>query len=384
MICPVCQKPCSRWWDHLGKMGDEAHRGHRSHVEGLILAEYGGDVPTVQIAQTYGVGGAIVTSLWRGVHGPEAPRKRSARLRKKKPLWKKCLRCGAGFTVGKDWQKFCGQSCANRDINSRPETRRKKSDVQKGRAVPEERARKISETLSAQALGGELSAQQPEVRAKQSATKKAQGYTPHLQRITKKSHGDPEVRGRRFKSYQATLRKRYGVDNMNDIPGVRERANRGKSKAMARRIAEGGSLGSPGSFKQGVHVSPIAGDQWFHSSWEKARMETLDDLGLRWTKKHGIRIPYRDVKGRTRYYIPDFLVGVGDRLLLEEVKGYKGVNFNLKTEAAKAWCEEKGMGFQVLDSLSSCTEPPKAKKARDLGIEILSQDEMWVRLGGRK
>jgi hypothetical protein len=153
----------------------------------------------------------------------------------------------------------------------------------------------------------------------------------------------------------------YGVNHSYEIPGVADRANRAKSAAMSQRIAAGVPTNDWGRFRRGWHESPTAGRQWFQSGWEHERMVVLDTAGVDWSKAHGIRIPYRDQGGRLRYYVPDFLIHFEDRTWLEEVKGMRGLNFNLKTTAAEAHCLSRGWGFYLLDSLTLVRLPPSSK-----------------------
>lgn len=87
-------------------------------------------------------------------------------------------------------------------------------------------------------------------------------------------------------------------------------------------------------------------------------MAVLDASGAVWTKKHGIRIPYTDTKGRRRYYVPDFRVEIGGGVFVEEVKGYGGKNVPAKTAAAEAWCAERGWTFIMLNSIQGVQTPP--------------------------
>lgn len=206
---------------------------------------------------------------------------------------------------------------------------------------------------------------QPEVRAKQKFTKRLQAEAGLLTENAKAANvalnADPDARGRRDATWSATIRDRYGVSHLYDIPGVRERANQAKSEAMARRIAAGIPTNDWGRYERGWHVSPTAGRQWYQSGWERLRMEVLDASGAVWTKKHGIRIPYTDTKGRRRYYVPDFRVEIDGVTFIEEVKGYRGKNVQAKTAAAEAWCAEQGWMFVMLDSRGGVQTPPGSR-----------------------
>ena len=76
-----------------------------------------------------------------------------------------------------------------------------------------------------------------------------------------------------------------------------------QSETMSRKIANGEFM--PYShYKQGVYISPLAGKQYFSSSWEFKRMIKLDEAGIKWTKNHGIRIQYFDpTRNKMRNYV---------------------------------------------------------------------------------
>jgi hypothetical protein len=92
----------------------------------------------------------------------------------------------------------------------------------------------------------------------------------------------------------------------------------------------------------------------YDAGWEREYMEELEndpDVEA-WTKEHGIRIPYVDSKSITRGYRPDFLVRMGSGgIELHEVKGghlIENPTTKKKFEAAKRWCEARGITFVVV------------------------------------
>jgi hypothetical protein len=69
-----------------------------------------------------------------------------------------------------------------------------------------------------------------------------------------------------------------------------------------------------------------------------------------WTKKHGLRLPYR-LRGKKRKYIPDLVVEYHDgRTFLEEVKGfiYNPAKFVMKNGIAKAYCKLRGWEYRIV------------------------------------
>jgi hypothetical protein len=96
------------------------------------------------------------------------------------------------------------------------------------------------------------------------------------------------------------------------------------------------------------------GGEWYDSRWELQYMDELDrdPLVLRWTRHHGVRIPYWKrwaIRGR---YEPDFLVELVDGTKeLREVKGehfLEDKNTTRKLQAGDRFCRVRGMIFRVV------------------------------------
>lgn len=88
------------------------------------------------------------------------------------------------------------------------------------------------------------------------------------------------------------------------------------------------------------------------SSYELRRFKALDASPLvkMWTKKHGIRIPYK-VGKRRHHYLPDIVVEYHDgRRYLEEVKGFvhDRMFFGAKNAAAIFYCSTVNMTFRLI------------------------------------
>jgi hypothetical protein len=94
--------------------------------------------------------------------------------------------------------------------------------------------------------------------------------------------------------------------------------------------------------------------EWYDSSWELQYMLELerDPLVGRWTRHHGLRIPYRKWWGGSGHYEPDFLVELVDGCKeLREVKGehlFSDGNTTRKLRAGEAFCRQRGMTFRVV------------------------------------
>lgn len=93
--------------------------------------------------------------------------------------------------------------------------------------------------------------------------------------------------------------------------------------------------------------------EFYDSSWEKEHMEKSerDPQIKKWTKNHGIQIPYFDHEGKFHTFKPDFLVERADGTI--EIHEIKGTHFlsnpitKKKFEAAEKWCKDRKMGFKI-------------------------------------
>lgn len=96
-------------------------------------------------------------------------------------------------------------------------------------------------------------------------------------------------------------------------------------------------------------------DGWetYDSALEREYMVELErDPGVKtWTKKHGIKIPYRFL-GFTRHYLPDFLVEYHDgNKELHETKGLPlllWASTKLKGESAEEFCKKQGWKYKKI------------------------------------
>ena len=94
--------------------------------------------------------------------------------------------------------------------------------------------------------------------------------------------------------------------------------------------------------------------EYYDSSWELEYMEELESNNdiVKWTKNHGIRIPYFDEDGKYRTYRPDFLVEKKDGTIeIHEMKGghlLQNPITKRKLDAARDWCKARKMNLRVL------------------------------------
>lgn len=94
--------------------------------------------------------------------------------------------------------------------------------------------------------------------------------------------------------------------------------------------------------------------EYSDSSWELEYMKELerDDTVAKWTKNHGLRIPYFTEDDKLKTYIPDFLVEKIDGTIeLVEMKGQhllKTPNTKRKMEFAKKWCDARSITYRLI------------------------------------
>lgn len=92
----------------------------------------------------------------------------------------------------------------------------------------------------------------------------------------------------------------------------------------------------------------------YDSSWEREYMKRLerDKTVKKWTKNHGITIQYVTEAGNVRGYRPDFLLErVDSTKEIHEIKSGRDIrnpDTIRKHEAAKSWCQKRGMRFLVV------------------------------------
>lgn len=92
--------------------------------------------------------------------------------------------------------------------------------------------------------------------------------------------------------------------------------------------------------------------EYYDSSWELEYMENLEKKEeiVKWTKNHGIIIPYWDPDGKLRGFKPDFLIEKKDGSKeLVEIKGRHLLpQFKRKMDAAQEWCKARKMTFRTI------------------------------------
>jgi|SRR3989344_4617467 len=110
------------------------------------------------------------------------------------------------------------------------------------------------------------------------------------------------------------------------------------------------------NYHRGIYENPKKSPFTFEKyddGWERDYMQQLDEDSFvtKWTKSHNIKIPYVDDAGYKKHFEPDFLIEKTDGIKeIHEVKGGHLMNRDteLKTNAAKLFCEARNMKFRLL------------------------------------
>ena len=93
--------------------------------------------------------------------------------------------------------------------------------------------------------------------------------------------------------------------------------------------------------------------EYYDSSWELEYMKELEQDGnvAKWTKNHGIRIPFFTPENKFKTYNPDFLVEYSNgKIELVEMKGEHLLNNPVtrrKMEYAKKWCNARKILYRI-------------------------------------
>ncbi len=93
--------------------------------------------------------------------------------------------------------------------------------------------------------------------------------------------------------------------------------------------------------------------EYYDSEQELKFMEFLENSEdvVKWTKNHGIRIPYFNLDGKLAHYTPDFLIEYknGEQEIVE-IKGKHLISNPItksKIQAAMEWCKKRGIKYTV-------------------------------------
>ncbi|NBW06527.1 MAG: hypothetical protein EBR82_00700 [Caulobacteraceae bacterium] len=232
-------------------------------------------------------------------------------------VWPLCS-CGCGEKVNFFGGKFAKHIGSHGVIGLKrtAETRRKISEIQRGRKLAEEHKNKIGAGVRLR------------LDADQTIVKKIS------QKLTGKNKSEQHC-----KNISETRKK---LIDAGEIVINRDKI----SAAITQRYLDGGfewSTGQYTSSKTGATCN-------YRSSWEAELMELLDrDPRVEMWHYEPLTIPYIH-EGKTRRYIPDFLVVLDGQDVLVEVKppSLTDTEMNaLKRQAAMEFCDKNGWRYLV-------------------------------------
>jgi len=129
---------------------------------------------------------------------------------------------------------------------------------------------------------------------------------------------------------------------------------RGHSLATKKKLSAQASIRHANgldSFSKGAYISKISHkEEKYDSSWELERFKQLDEDGVYWTKRHGIRIGYW-WESSSHYYVPDILIYTTPRRI-EEIKPKHLADTHEKTKvkikAGRRWAGRNGYNYVVI------------------------------------
>jgi hypothetical protein len=100
------------------------------------------------------------------------------------------------------------------------------------------------------------------------------------------------------------------------------------------------------NWKCGFYIKKDGSKEWFDSSYEENRMKYYDENNIEWTKKHGIKIPYINDKKKSTFYVPDFLININGKIIIDEIKGWIKKNDILKAKAGIKFCKKHNYSYR--------------------------------------
>ena len=243
--------------------------------------------------------------------------------------WPNCT-CGVKLPYKRGgFPRFCSKSCASSGANN-------PMHGKKGENCPNYGLKRSNEQLKNYSLG---------------AKKRWEIHGDMLRNMMK----TPEYREAQSKanlhSYKTSNRAKKVSESIHRFWATSPLADSLRKEASDRavRLLADNKIGPQAPFKTQWKHNPWTGKQeYMHSSWESAFLDTCISRSYPVTKDHGITIPYRHPDGSTHTYVPDFYA-FEDRVIYE-VKGRHDETDVAKWEAAEEWCGDHGMSFQCLFS----------------------------------
>ena len=243
--------------------------------------------------------------------------------------WPNCT-CGMKLSYKRGgFPRFCSKSCASSGANN-------PMHGKKGENCPNYGLKRSNEQLKNYSLG---------------AKKRWEIHGDMLRNMMK----TPEYREAQSKanlhSYKTSNRAKKVSESIHrfwtESPFAATLRKEASDRAV--RLLTENKIGPQAPYKREYKFNPFTNqEEYMHSSWETAFMDTCIARGYPVTKDHGITIPYTHPDGSQRTYVPDFYA-FDDRVLYE-VKGRHDDVDEAKWEAADVWCKSHDISFQCLFS----------------------------------
>jgi hypothetical protein len=143
-----------------------------------------------------------------------------------------------------------------------------------------------------------------------------------------------------FELSKKTMVNKYGEDNPSKIKSILER----RIETYCNRLANG-DYKLKNNWVCGEYIRKNGENEWYDSSFELKKMIEYDEIDIKWTKKHKIRIPYINENNLNTFYVPDFIIELDGQYCLVETKGYLKSNDILKAQAGKEYCQKNNMNY---------------------------------------
>jgi len=119
-------------------------------------------------------------------------------------------------------------------------------------------------------------------------------------------------------------------------------------------------FGKPSPNGSGNGYSGWYKNWYFRSILELSYMiKTIERFNLNWKSGESIKIPYLDIKGGKRNYLPDFIIN--DKYIIEckPNKLIESHQIGLKTKAAISYCLDNGLVYKIIEPKKLNTEEIK-------------------------
>jgi len=169
--------------------------------------------------------------------------------------------------------------------------------------------------------------------------------------MKKRMKENPQLAKKKSKQLRSGItpevRKRSAKTNSENWHKPRMKDKRKAAQERAIQLQAEGKIGPQAPYKAEWVFNPFTQqDEYMHSSWETRFLQECIEQDHPVTKKHDIRIDYKDPNDVNHIYVPDFLSVSGSQLF--EVKGQETPIDQIKYDAATSWCQQNDKEFCVV------------------------------------